>query len=195
MIQCPECRSHIPDDSHYCDQCGKELHWCPECKKPKRGTQCPVCGNDLIPSAKYYGTTQATQQAKPQPTLQHAVSPTESPVVPPSQCQASSFSCTSSPQGTAVASNITRLVGNGLVLNLMEGSFGRTKGMWPQLSSFQYISGNHGRISHIGSDWAITDVGSTNGTFLNGQLLIPNVATVIHRGDCVRIATYDFIIE
>lgn len=182
MIQCPECRSHIPEDSYYCDQCGKELHWCLECKKPKRGTQCPVCGNDLIPSARYHGAEQTTQQPKPQPTLQ----PTKSPVVPP---------VATSPQGTAVASDISRLVGNGLVLNLMEGSFGRTGGMWQQLASFQYVSGNHGRISRIGSDWAITDVGSTNGTFINGQRLIPNVTTVIHRGDCVRIATYDFIIE
>jgi len=53
MIQCPECRSMIPDDSAFCDQCGKELKWCPECKKPKRGTECPVCGSDLVPGRKY----------------------------------------------------------------------------------------------------------------------------------------------
>ena len=39
MIQCPECRKMIPDDSAYCDQCGKELKWCPQCKRPKRGTE------------------------------------------------------------------------------------------------------------------------------------------------------------
>ena len=41
MIQCPECRQMIPDDSAFCDQCGKELKWCPECKRPKRGTERP----------------------------------------------------------------------------------------------------------------------------------------------------------
>ena len=38
MIQCPDCRQIIPEDSAFCDQCGKELKWCPECKRPKRGT-------------------------------------------------------------------------------------------------------------------------------------------------------------
>lgn len=52
MIQCPNCREMIADDSVFCDQCGKELMWCPVCKRPKRGTQCPVCGNDLVPGRK-----------------------------------------------------------------------------------------------------------------------------------------------
>ena len=29
MIQCPDRRQMIPDDSAFCDQCGKELKWCP----------------------------------------------------------------------------------------------------------------------------------------------------------------------
>ena len=49
MIQCPECRALIPDDSIFCDQCGKELKWCPQCGRPKRGTECPVCGSPLGP--------------------------------------------------------------------------------------------------------------------------------------------------
>ena len=57
MIQCPECRSLIPDDSAFCDQCGKELKWCPECHRPKRGTECPVCGSVLGPRPQYTATT------------------------------------------------------------------------------------------------------------------------------------------
>ena len=58
MIQCPECRSLIPDDSAFCDQCGKELKWCPECHRPKRGTECPVCGSKLVPRvARVSGAT------------------------------------------------------------------------------------------------------------------------------------------
>ena len=55
MIQCPECRKMIPDDSAYCDQCGKELKWCPQCKRPKRGTECPLCGSVLVPGRQYLG--------------------------------------------------------------------------------------------------------------------------------------------
>ena len=57
MIQCPDCRAMIPDDSAFCDQCGRELKWCPECNRPKRGLECPVCGSDLVPGRKYLGGT------------------------------------------------------------------------------------------------------------------------------------------
>ena len=53
MIQCPDCRQMIPDDSAFCDQCGKELRWCPECRRPKRGTECPVCGSYLVDGRKW----------------------------------------------------------------------------------------------------------------------------------------------
>ena len=46
MIQCPECREMLPEDSAFCDKCGKELKWCPKCRRPKRGMECPVCGNE-----------------------------------------------------------------------------------------------------------------------------------------------------
>ena len=69
MIQCPECRQMIPDDSAFCDQCGKELKWCPECKKPKRGTECPVCGSDLVPGRKYLAAGVAGEVLPPQAGL------------------------------------------------------------------------------------------------------------------------------
>ena len=152
MIQCPECRSMIPDDSAFCDQCGKELKWCPECKRPKRGTECPVCGSDLIPGRKYL--TEAVPTTKP-----------------------------------------SRLVGNGWTLSFHPGIFGRSGGMWPELSSCQYVSGRHGEISAAPEGWTITDAGSTNGTFLNGQRMDPLRPYLLKKGDRVRIATLDFTVE
>ena len=73
MIQCPECRSLIPDDSAFCDQCGKELKWCPECHRPKRGTECPVCGSVLVPHltvprvARVSGATPSPADEGPSP--------------------------------------------------------------------------------------------------------------------------------
>ena len=71
MIQCPECRQMIPDDSAFCDQCGKELKWCPECRRPKRGTECPVCGSDLVPGRKWLAspsTAEAEEKTGTPPT-------------------------------------------------------------------------------------------------------------------------------
>ena len=140
MIQCPDCRQMIPDDSAFCDQCGKELKWCPECRRPKRGTECPVCGSDLIPGRKYLASPVTPGPDRVSPD--HSVTPGPSPVISKSP---------------------SALVGNGWRLTLQEGPFGRRGGIWPELSSCPYVSGNHGKIVKSGADWVIEDSGSTNG--------------------------------
>ena len=162
MIQCPDCRSLIPDDSAFCDQCGKELQWCPACKRPKRSTECPVCGNDLIPGRKYFS----------------AGAPAQTPASEP----------VASPQPAA-------LVGNGWRLPLQAGSFGRLGGIWPELGSCQYVSGHHGDLRQGPDGWEISDAGSTNGTLVNGRRLDAAGAVVLKKGDRVRIATLDFVVE
>ncbi len=169
MIQCPECRSMIPDDSAFCDQCGKELKWCPECGRPKRGAECPVCGSDLVPGRKW-------------------LDPTADAVPPLSVPRVAAAS-----GGTPPAS---ALVGNGWRMTLQPGQFGRGGGIWPELGSCPYVSGLHGQISEgPGGCWNITDVGSTNGTFVDGIRLQSGVATPLKKGSKVRIATLDFIVE
>ena len=166
MIQCPDCRQIIPEDSAFCDQCGKELKWCPECKRPKRGTECPVCGSDLIPGRKYL----AGDFSKP----------SSAPVTPPSAGPAS------------VSPAPAALVGNGWRLTLQEGPFGRRGGIWPELSTCQYVSGSHGNIVKAGADWVIEDVGSTNGTYVNGARI---QRQALKKGDRVKIATLEFTVE
>ena len=166
MIQCPECRSMIPDDSAFCDQCGKELKWCPECKKPKRGTECPVCGSDLVPGRKYLSEAVpgGGGVSSPQPT-------------------------TASIQGPVA------LVGNGWRLMLQRGEFGRSCGIWPELSTCPYVSGHHGFIEGHSGGWKISDRGSTNGTFINGRKLATAEQYELKKSDRVRIATLDFTVE
>ena len=165
MIQCPDCRQIIPEDSAFCDQCVKELKWCPECKRPKRGTECPVCGSDLIPGRKYLAGDFSKPSASSSPS---SVIPSEASVSP------------------------AALVGNGWRLTLQEGPFGRRGGIWPELSSCPYVSGNHGKIVKSGSDWVIEDSGSTNGTYVNGARI---QRQALKKGDRVRIATLDFTVE
>ena len=169
MIQCPDCRQMIPDDSAFCDQCGKELKWCPECRRPKRGTECPVCGSDLIPGRKYLASPVTPGPDRVSPD--HSVTPGPSPVISKSP---------------------SALVGNGWRLTLQEGPFGRRGGIWPELSSCPYVSGNHGKIVKSGADWVIEDSGSTNGTYVNGARI---QRQVLKNGDRVRIATLEFTVE
>ena len=170
MIQCPECRALIPDDSVFCDQCRKELKWCPQCGRPKRGTECPVCGSPLgpRPAAGVETPDQVGGDVKVMPDSSSVMADSDRP------------SC---------------LVGNGWRLTLQEGAFGRRGGIWPELAVNPYVSGNHGRISKTAGGWAITDSGSTNGTYVNDKRLEPGVAVELKIGDRVRIATLEFTVE
>lgn len=196
MIQCPECRQMIPDDSAFCDQCGKELKWCPECRRPKRGTECPVCGNDLVPGRKYLSMLESGKNTPPQPQPQ--TPPTQQPTQQPPQPQPTPQP-QPVPQGTAVSGGApalpTTLVGNGWRLPLMEGGFGRSGGIWSELSTCAYVSGSHGTIARTPAGWTITDIGSTNGTYVDGARLTTGAPVSLRKGSKIRIATLDFTVE
>ena len=236
MIQCPECRKMIPDDSAYCDQCGKELKWCPQCKRPKRGTECPLCGSVLVPGRQYLGGGSGVSgglgvsggsgasggsggDAGGFGVSGGALRGGSGGSGVSGGSGGAGFSGVSGASGvsggggaagglggvsrggapsgsTAGASGggivPTALVGNGWRLILQEGPFGRTGGIWPELASCRYVSGNHGRISKTAAGWQVEDCGSTNGTFVNGVRVQKQT---LKRGDILRIATLDFTLE
>ena len=158
-MKCPYCKEIIDDDSHYCDQCGKELRFCPECHQPKRGTECPACGSDLVSAKEYFKPIESPKPQKPE----EASAP--SPSIP------------------------TLLEGDGFRLILKEGVFGRTTGIYPEFGTQIYISGRHGELRCVNGQWQIRDLGSHNGTFLNGAKLQTNVWVDLHIGDLLKIAT------
>lgn len=62
-MKCPYCKETIDDDSYYCDQCGKEMRFCPECGKPKQGTTCAACGADLVSAKEFHAPSQDVPQS------------------------------------------------------------------------------------------------------------------------------------
>ena len=197
MIQCPECRKMIPDDSAYCDQCGKELKWCPQCKRPKRGTECPLCGSVLVPGRQYLGGSSGVSGGSGGAAGGLGGSGGALGGGAPFG-GASGTSGGASGGGAAFGGASgggivpTALVGNGWRLILQEGPFGRTGGIWPELASCRYVSGNHGRISKTAAGWQVEDCSSTNGTFVN---CVRVQKQTLKRGDILRIATLDFTLE
>lgn len=161
-MKCPYCKEVIDDDSWFCDQCGKELKFCPECHQSKRGTECPACGADLVSAKEYFAPK---EPKKPEETT------------------------------TSASSAPTLLEGDGFKLTLKEGIFGRTTGIYPEFSVQIYISGRHGELRCEQGQWQIRDLGSRNGTFVNGVKLTPNVWSDLRLGDQVKIATTILIVK
>lgn len=54
------------------------------------------------------------------------------------------------------------------------------------------ISRKHCEITKEGGNYFITDLGSANGTYVNGAKIQPNVPTPIANGDIIRLANSDF---
>ena len=187
LVNCPKCRVEIESDSYYCDQCGVELYICPQCHVFGKGKRCTQCGQPLVSAAN--------QVVSPVHPSTSSVNSSASSVSP-----ASSEPEKTMRPGVSVPPLPVRLVCSaaGIRLGLGNGAvIGRRKGDYVSAFASQgYVSGTHARLQKSTSgQWEIVDLDSTNGTFVNGNRLSPNVPAVFSIGDIVRIANLDFKVE
>lgn len=217
LIPCPHCGADIENDSHYCDQCGAQLLQCPKCGEFRKGKFCPTCG---VPTSAPGGTPagqpapagqpqqpvqprqpqQPAQPVQPQQPVQPAqpVQPQQpvQPVQPPRpQQQATGTALPPADNGPTCL----RADALGITLQLKPGAvIGRVNGDYvAQVCTLQYISGTHARIDRgANMQWTITDIGSRNGTTVNGIQCQPNTPVPFKIGDQIRFArTYDFYVQ
>lgn len=170
MSKCYKCGADIDSDSLFCDQCGAEQYVCPKCHIIGKGPnkRCGMCGSPLVPATGQQGNNSTQQQEAAQ---QQGATHMASYLV----CQAEQLS-----------------------IPLMNGAvIGRTAGDYANiLGKCIYISGMHARLTQNGSVWSITDLGSRNGTKVNGVACQPNVPMAFKTGDTIKLgAFYDFRAE
>lgn len=185
MTTCPKCKKIIDDDGYYCEHCGEELYVCPKCFPVTRvygkgaGKRCGNCGEPLV-AAKTLGSAAPAIGDVPKVTV--TAQPVQNATTPPPPIanQAASLFC-------AAMNTRIQLRDNAMI--------GRVQGDYvSQLGTFQYISGIHARLNFDGQQWTITDLGSRNGTRVNGLPCAP--ALSFRKGDVIRIANfYDFKVE
>ena len=72
-------------------------------------------------------------------------------------------------------------------------SIGRSSASDIVLKSDDYASGSHARLTHHGGLLYVEDLGSTNGTFVNGRKTVG--ATPLRHGDSVRVGSTTFRYE
>ncbi|MGH3147062.1 MAG: FHA domain-containing protein [Rubrobacter sp.] len=74
-----------------------------------------------------------------------------------------------------------------------ETSVGRSSGSGIVLKSDDYASGQHAQLTRHGGLLYVEDLGSTNGTFVNGRKTVG--ATPLRDGDTVRVGSTTFRFE
>lgn len=196
MSKCYKCGADIDSDSLFCDQCGAEQYVCPKCHIIGKGPnkRCGMCGSPLVPATGQQGNNSTQQQGAAQPFAGATQQ----------QGAAQPFAGAAQQQGTAQQQGATRMASylvcqaEQVSIPLMNGAvIGRTAGDYANLlGKCIYISGMHARLTQNGSVWHITDLGSRNGTKVNGVACQPNVPMAFKTGDTIKLgAFYDFRAE
>lgn len=196
MSKCYKCGADIDSDSLFCDQCGAEQYVCPKCHIIGKGPnkRCGMCGSPLVPATGQQGNNSTQQQGAAQPFAGATQQ----------QGAAQPFAGAAQQQGAMQQQEATRMASylvcqaEQVSIPLMNGAvIGRTAGDYANLlGKCIYISGMHARLTQNGSVWHITDLGSRNGTKVNGVACQPNVPMAFKTGDTIKLgAFYDFKAE
>ncbi|MCX8052227.1 MAG: FHA domain-containing protein [Armatimonadetes bacterium] len=122
----------------------------------------------------------------------------EIPAEPPRECETHVEPSGECEVPTELRLPIFRLVATGgsLSFDLFEGvmTLGRREGNDIVVPD-PYCSGNHARLTIESGELSITDVGSTNGTLVNGVKLEPNSPRALQSGDEITVGQTVFKIE
>jgi pSer/pThr/pTyr-binding forkhead associated (FHA) protein len=86
---------------------------------------------------------------------------------------------------------------SGWNLEIAEGDIlGRSTGNHAgRLGAFPVISGKHAQITRKDGAWYITDLGSTNKSYLGTAQLAPNVPSQLKNNDIVQLANIKFVVK
>lgn len=183
MLICPNCKSKIDDDSWFCDQCGQELQFCPQCRRPGRGRFCTFDSKELVKASNLFkdGAPVAS------------VPPPEQASIRTTQAKGPILQVDSPTVGLHLINrnlNLDIVIQKGDVIGRTEGRFADV------FSPFKKISRQHCKFTfdpQVG--WMVTDLGSTNGTKYNNQVLEPHKPQVLKDKSFLVIGNIEFYIE
>jgi hypothetical protein len=219
---CPNkiCLAEIPDDSLYCDQCRMQILRCSKCGAPGISKFCVKCGGAMVFKESLPGTEETparaapVQAAEPQqkiPEMPADKAPPQSPPPEPSPTQTvggrSFGTAVDRSQNTASAAtvimpsiNAKKLLlchPDGWNMEIASGDIlGRTNGNHvDRLGAIPVISGTHAKITCENDRWFITDLKSTNKTYVGSSQLQPDVPVQIKSNDVIQLANVKFIVR
>jgi len=145
---------------------------------------CSECGASLLPNRRQETTMSLGQQP-----------PTADLDDPATIFNAAPESQSGGPSVTLVIMNSGRRITLDLGEDLLIGRKDNARGIFPDVDlglDGGYdagVSRRHAILSHQGGAYRIEDLGSANGTFVNGQQLAPQTAAALANGDELKCGT------
>ena len=187
----PKCVSQIPDESQFCDQCGKLIMKCPKCEELGTSKFCTKDGSPMQPRAMEPLTTTPPSSASGAPTAQ------TSPAVAAPNAAVPDPGATVRSPSPFTGSLLQLLHAGGLQLSCAsESILGRKAGPHAAyLAAYSYISGQHGKILLKGGTWYYLDLGSTNGSRLNGSACVAQTEYPIKAKDILELGDQKFQVQ
>lgn len=200
---CPQCKTF--GKGKRCTQCGTELVRASEYAGGAATQPAQPAPQPAAPVAA--PTPQATTSPQPQPappqpapqatSVPQPVTPTPQPTAQPAADKTIRPGAPMQPAAPQLQpGHIVCYAPQHIRLGLASGVIIGRRGHYPTVFGvYPDVSGNHARLDETAAGWTVTDLGSTNGTYLNGQMLQPNVPYPMHVGDTIRFSTLDFKVE
>ena len=183
---CPNklCKKEIPNDSVFCDQCGVHLRQCTKCGSITLSKFCNECGGVVVD--RKIPEAEAVSQQDPV-----EVTPLEKSVAENNNEPLSG--------GTVIIETKAELkiIHSNFVITPASGDvLGRTTGPHANvLGQFPVISSRHGKVELLGDDWYFTDLHSSNKSYLNGNVIAPDVPVKLSDGDKLVLANVPFTVS
>lgn len=188
---CPnkKCRIEIDDDSKFCDQCGSEILICPKCNNYGTGKFCDKDGTRLESRRNADTQNAAPQQGSPSGSQNQAVND----AVQSHEVQHGGTAAFDLNSGTG-SDTVTLIHSGGLELVIKNNDIlGRGEGAHAeQLGGFKFLSRKHAELILKSGTWFIKDLGSTNKSKLNGEILEPQREYPVKKGDRIMLADQEF---
>lgn len=161
------------------------MQTCPNCKsKQFEGTIfCAECGAAMVPNTRRE-TTMSLGQRGPTGDLSDSATVVPSPAPSPA-----------GPRLTIVIMNSGRRISLDVGEDLLIGRKDNARGIYPDVDlglDGGYdagVSRRHAIISYTNGTYLIEDLGSANGTFVNGRQLAPQAPTMLSSGDELKCGT------
>jgi hypothetical protein len=199
MTTCPQCGTQNLPGMAYCEHCGAPLEQ--EAAQPHEAVD-PVAAAASAQAQSILDSLNASDQAPAQSAAPAEAAPAEAAPTEAPEEQPAAEQPAAAPSAQAPALSLVFPDGSSFAVSADVTNVGRSdvaQNWHPELDLIPFgggapdlgVSRHQALIQRDGTNFSIIDVGSTNGTFVNGKVLAYNKPVELHDGDAIAFGAFN----